>query len=147
MRLNKFCEIARHCWLDIPAHFPRAELDAFVVMPNHVHGVIVIVDGRGTPCRAPTERFGRPVTGSIPAVIRSFKSAVTKHINEQRSTPGAQIWQRNYYEHIIRDEVSLNRIRQYIVDNPLRWDLDRENPEIVGADFKPAPTKDEPWCT
>ncbi|MCP9448186.1 MAG: hypothetical protein NNA22_11550, partial [Nitrospira sp.] len=83
MRVNKFGEIARHCWFDIPAHFPHAELDAFVVMPNHVHGIIVIVDGRGTACRAPTERFGHPVTGSIPTVIRSFKSAVTKRINER----------------------------------------------------------------
>ena len=130
MRLNETGQIVRRCWLDIPAHFPHAELDEFVVMPNHVHGIIVIVDGRGTACRAPTEQFGRPVTGSIPTVIRSFKSAVTKRINEQRGTPGAHVWQRNYYEHIIRNEESLDRIRQYIANNPLRWAFDRENPDI-----------------
>ncbi|MCP9448033.1 MAG: hypothetical protein NNA22_10760, partial [Nitrospira sp.] len=80
MRLNDAGGIARQCWFDIPAHFPNASLDEFIVMPNHVHGIIV-VDGRGTACRAPTEQFGRPVTGSIPTIIRSFKSAVTKQIN------------------------------------------------------------------
>jgi putative transposase len=63
--------------------------------------------------------------------VRAFKSAVTKRINAQRGTPGAPVWQRNYYEHIVRGEKSLNRIRQYILDNPLRWAYDRNNPAAV----------------
>ena len=130
MVLNHAGHAALQCWQAIPDHFPHAELDAFVMMPNHVHGIVVIADRRGTACRAPTqvEQFGHPVAGSIPTVIRSFKSAVTKRINEIRNTPGAKVWQRNYYEHIIRDEGELKRMREYITNNPVQWELDRENP-------------------
>ncbi|MCZ7542020.1 MAG: transposase [Anaerolineae bacterium] len=130
MQLSGFGEIVQDCWFDIPAHFPYVELDAFVVMPNHVHGVIVIVDeeGRGKVCTAPTSGFGRSVAGSLSAIVGSFKSAVTKQINEIRKTPRMTIWQRGYYDHVIRDEEDLNRIRQYIVDNPAHWELDSENP-------------------
>lgn len=108
--------------------------DEFVVMPNHVHGIIWLVDGRGTLQRAPTvERFGKPTSGSIPTIVRLFKSVTTRQINLQRGTPGAPVWQRNYYEHIIRNDESLGRIRDYIVNNPLQWALDRENPANAGA--------------
>ncbi len=143
MQLNAAGWIVHQCWEEIPAHFPHVSLDAFVVMPNHVHGIIVITEHRGTACperrgtacperstacRAPTEKFGHPVAGSVPTVIRSFKSAATKYINTMRGTPAVPVWQRNYYEHIIRNEKSLNRIRQYITNNPARWEMDRENP-------------------
>ena len=76
LRLNEFGEIARRCWEEIPGHFPSVELDAFVVMPNHIHAIMV-VPGRGTACRAPTtEQFGRPIAGSIPTIVRAYKSAV-----------------------------------------------------------------------
>ena len=75
------------------------------------------------------------------AFIAGFKSAVTKRINQYRDTPGAPVWQRNYYEHIIRDERALAAIRQYIVDNPLRWHLDRYNPDAIGTD----PLAQEIW--
>ena len=135
MQLNAAGRVAERYWLDIPVHFPHTELDAFVVMPNHVHGILVIGDaGRGTACRAPTvERFGQPVAGSIPTVVRSFKSAVTKQINLLQGAAGTTVWQRNYYEHIIRDEAALDGIREYIDNNPLQWALDRENPANVGA--------------
>ena len=143
MRLNAAGREAGQCWLQIPRHFPNVELDEFVVMPNHLHGIVALGDGgRGTACRAPTvERFGKPISGSLPTVLRSFKSAVTKRINALQETPGAAVWQRNYYEHIIRDEASLHGIREYIVNNPLQWALDRENPTnetgrgVVGATF------------
>lgn len=95
-------------------------------MPNHFHGILVITGNcRGTARRAPTlERFGQPVPGSIPAIIRSFKSAVTKRINELRQMPGAKIWQRNYHERIIRDESEMNKIREYIQSNPIQWEMD-----------------------
>lgn len=71
--------------------------------------------------------------GSLGVIVRSFKSAVTKRINELRRTPGAPVWQRNYYERIIRNDRELSRIRQYIADNPMKWDLDRDNPAAVGT--------------
>jgi hypothetical protein len=74
------------------------------------------------------EQFGKPVSGSLPTIVRSFKSAVTKRINKTRNAHGAKLWQRNYYEHIIRDENELNRIREYIANNPMKWESDRENP-------------------
>jgi hypothetical protein len=76
LRLNEFGEIAQRCWEEIPGHFPSVELDAFVVMPNHIHAILVVL-GRGTACRAPTtEQFGRPIAGSIPTIVRAYKSAV-----------------------------------------------------------------------
>jgi putative transposase len=85
--------------------------------------------------RAPTlERFSGPVANSLPTIVRSFKSATTNRINKIRGTSGAVIWQRNYYEHVIRNEDKLNKIRQYIQFNPLKWHLDRENPKRVGVD-------------
>lgn len=145
MRLNACGAIVREEWLRSAVIRPYLRLvpEEFVVMPNHVHGIIWIVDGVGarrrrapTPeFRAPTaERFGKPVAGSIPTIVRGFKSAATKRINDRRGTPGATVWQRNYYEHIIRTEEALARIRDYILTNPLRWHLDRENPNRTGKD-------------
>ena len=95
----------------------------------------MIVNGRGTMHRAPTvERFGKPVSGSLPTILRAFKAAVTRRINRKHCTPGQPVWQRNYYEHIIRNDYSLNRIREYIYYNPQRWHLDRYNPEATGPD-------------
>ena len=136
MRLNALGEIVRHEWLRTADIRPNVELDAFVLMPNHIHGIIILHDdGRGTLQRAPTtEQFGKPTSNSIPTIVRLFKSVTTKHINEIRRTPGAPVWQRNYYEHIIRDSESMNRIQEYITQNPLRWHLDRENPHRTGDD-------------
>ncbi|MBC6420035.1 MAG: transposase, partial [Prochloron sp. SP5CPC1] len=107
-------------------------LDVFVIMPNHVHGILVILNtnSRGTAVPYPyKEQFGKPVPGSIPTVIRSYKSAVTKKINSICNTKGKSlVWQRDFYEHINRDEESLNNIRQYIQENPLAWEKDLENP-------------------
>jgi REP element-mobilizing transposase RayT len=134
MLLNNFGRIVVKCWDAIPEHFRNVQLDEFVIMPNHIHGILVIYeDGRGTACRAPTvERFSKSVANSLPTIIRSFKSAISNRINKMRRTSGATIWQRNYYEHVIRNENKLNKIRQYIQTNPLKWHLDRENPERVG---------------
>ncbi|MDD5468619.1 MAG: hypothetical protein PHS96_12520, partial [Anaerolineales bacterium] len=125
-------------WFKTAVVRPHVRLydDEFVVMPNHVHGVIWIVDDvrawqeedmgmevGARRCRARTaqtvERFGHPVSGSIPTIVRAFKSAATHRINQSRGTPGAPVWQRNYYENIIRNERSLERIRAYILNNPL----------------------------
>jgi REP element-mobilizing transposase RayT len=134
MRLNDAGRIVVAEWMKTAEIRSGIELDACVVMPNHFHGIFVVSDGRGTARRAPTvERFGQPVPGSIPTVIRAFKSAVTKRINEMRQIPGEPLWQRNYYEHVIRNDDELNRIRQYIIDNPAKWDMDKENPHAGNA--------------
>lgn len=140
MRLNDAGRMAAKCWQDIPLHFPHAALDEWTIMPNHVHGIIVIIDTtvgarhavpvRRNACRVPTtERFGKPVSGSFPTVVRSFKSAVTRHINILRNTPGNRLWQPNYWEHIIRNETELHRIREYIQNNPARWQEDALHPD------------------
>lgn len=127
MALNDFGKIANECWREIPEHFPNVELGAYVVMPNHVHGIITITDGRGTIYRAPTqEQFQKPVTGSLPTIIRTYKSAVTRLIGREHNATG--IWQRNYYEHIIRNHEDWDRIHRYIEANPSLWAEDEENP-------------------
>ena len=124
-----------HCsFLPSLLTFPNAQLDMSIVMPNHVHAIVVVTDGGdhrpGTACRAPTspEQFGRPVRGSIATIVRSFKSAVTRRVNEIHGTPGDGLWQRGYYEHVIRDEAELRRIRDYVDTNPQEWKFDQENP-------------------
>ena len=139
MRFNAFGEIARAEWLKTPSIRRKIALDEFIIMPNHMHGIITIIDdarrGTATPCpygdrsiHNPTiERFSKPTIGSIPTIIRAYKSAVTYHINHIRHTPGVPVWQRNYWEHIIRDEDDLSRIREYIRNNPAQWETDIEN--------------------
>ena len=128
MYLNVFGEAVQACWNDLPRHYSYVELDAFMVMPNHVHGIIVLDDSSdlGAGLRpAPTivNRYG------LPEIIRAFKAFSSRRINGLRGTPGIPIWQRNYYEHVIRNEYDLSEIREYIVHNPMKWDLDTENPE------------------
>jgi REP element-mobilizing transposase RayT len=133
MVLNEHGEIATRCWLEIPDHFPQVELDEYIVMPNHLHGVLVI------RCRG--EAFGAPNAsplppqpphgtqpGSLGAIIQNYKSISTRKINHQRKSPGTPVWQRNYYEHVVRNEKSLDDIRSYILSNPSCWDQDEENP-------------------
>jgi REP element-mobilizing transposase RayT len=121
-------EILR-CWEAIPRHASHVILDAYVVMPNHLHGIICLTDdGRGTPWRAPTdpvrEAFGQPRSRSLPTVVRSFKTASTRAALGEDPRLGPRIWQRGYYEHVIRGEEELARIRSYIEENPARWEED-----------------------
>ena len=133
MILNQFGKTVEAEWLKTFDIRKNLTPDAFIIMPNHFHGIIVIdEDCRGTLQRAPThDRFGKPVSNSIPTIIRLFKASVTKRINNMRGTPGMPVWQRNYYEHILRDEKDLQKIRDYIAHNPLKWDLDVENPKNI----------------
>jgi len=129
-------EVVEACWNEIPAHFARVQLDDFVVMPNHAHGIIILGEGRrGVACYAPTRKgLAGPRPGSLGAVVRSFKSAATRRIAKTRGGRRESVWQPNYYEHVMRNESDLNRIRQYIRNNPRRWHLDRENRHRVGED-------------
>jgi REP element-mobilizing transposase RayT len=134
MQWNEHNCIVQACWDDLPYHYPHVELDAFVVMPNHIHGIIVLVDVVGAGLRpAPTTAPATtPTTGKrhdLPEIVRAFKSFSARRINGIRQTPGVPVWQRNYYEHIIRDENELNCIREYVMSNPVQWQYDREIPD------------------
>ena len=136
MIFNDFSKIADECWRAIPKHFPYVELGAYVIMPNHVHGIIVIreLDDRGAALLRPydvnsTNENSHKINikpGSLGAIVRSFKSAVSYRINKEHDATG--IWQRNYYEHIIRDETDLQNKTDYIDANPMLWNDDDENP-------------------
>ncbi len=114
------------------------EIDAYVVMPNHIHAILWLLDGgtaptqQGTARRAPTydalRRFGKPASNSLSTIVGAYKSAVTKRIRATRHQPALEVWQRGYYEHIIRTEAALTNIRAYIGQNPRLWSEDPENP-------------------
>jgi REP element-mobilizing transposase RayT len=131
MRLNAIGRIVADEWVKTAEIRDAIDLDAWVVMPNHFHGILFIVGScRGDRPVAPTKSAAStgPESRSVGAVIAGFKSAATKRINMLRGTPGTPVWQRNYHEHIIRDEESLGRIRGYILANPSRWAADSDNP-------------------
>ena len=136
MVLSDFGNVVVEEWERTAQLRPYVRLDAFVVMPNHVHGIIWIVDD-DTAMVVGAQRRCAPTTPpnvlprSLGAIVRAFKSAVTKRINLMRETPGAPVWQRNYYERIVRNEQELNATRQYILDNPINWQGDTENPNGV----------------
>lgn len=136
MVLNDFGRMVDVEWLKTAEIRKNVVLDGYVIMPNHFHGIFLITENDGGKARLATTgynvsikmEFGKPKPGSLPVIVGSFKSAVTRQINLVRGTPGKEAWQRNYYEHIIRNPDELNRIREYIINNPLKWHLDRDNP-------------------
>ncbi|QIR36062.1 transposase [Tolypothrix sp. PCC 7910] len=147
MQYNQLGVIAYKFWQALPRRFSHIRLDAFVVMPNHLHGILIITDAmearqsQSFPSadnfsdtvplqnnnNQKNEQFGKPIAGSITTIIRGFKSAVTKRINLMRKNPYPPIWQRDYYESIIRQD-RLDNVRQYIINNPCAWTEDEENP-------------------
>jgi putative transposase len=136
IQLNQFGEIVRAVLEDLPTHYQYAAMDISVIMPNHLHGIIVlhgdaaITVGAGFK-PAPTSDVHRH---GLSEIVRALKTFSARRINESRRSPGRPLWQRNYYEHVIRSEESLARIRQYILDNPLRWEFDPENPVATKAE-------------
>jgi len=175
MNLNEIGQLAHDYWCAIPEHFPMVELDAFIVMPNHIHGILVLGGGSAdtaVPCpynqaerdtsqqargdasqhntieqrgriepsdkiaskgnpkdvSRPNENqaatFGKPVKGSLSIIIGAYKSIVTRTVR-QAIDPHLTIWQGRFHDHIIRSEVSLNRIRHYTLNNPALWHEDR----------------------
>ena len=142
MRTNEAGEMVRRVWERLSGRFPCIQLDAFVVMPNHVHGILLIDQPVGAPlvgahrgAISPT----RATTGVAPtlgAVVGAYKSLTTRAYIEGVNA-GAwpsfrkRLWQRNYYEHVVRNDASLAELRQYILDNPARWAFDRENPHVL----------------
>ncbi len=142
MRLNDYGRAVAAEWQKLPVRFPHVTTDASIVMPNHLHGIIVI--GGGVRAKHPPAISTPPlylsadasplrptgtISGSLGAIVQNFKSTATRVVNALRQTPGLPLWQRNYFERIVRDERELNRIRAYIVNNPLKWALDTEHPD------------------
>ena len=130
MILSPVGEIAAQCWREIPKHHAGVQLDEFVIMPNHAHGIVVICSPVGTlhatsPQGKSTMSEISPKAGSLGVIIRSYKSAVTRLAGLAGFKEFA--WQSRYHDHIIRDERSLHRIRHYLVNNPAKWESDREN--------------------
>jgi len=166
MQLNDAGKMVYDVWNDLPAFYPGVQTDAFIVMPNHIHGIIILVGAdprvcpnagpRACPDSGPRACPGQPSVGvgpraysgqpqggaptlGLPDVVHRFKTMTTKRYADGVRRLGwepfrGRLWQRNYYEHIIRNEKSLNRIREYILTNPMRWELDRKNPHRGGVD-------------
>jgi REP element-mobilizing transposase RayT len=138
MVLNPYGEIVRQEWF-VSAHVrSEIELDVYVIMPNHLHAIVIIV-GSVVPTadwtgdhRSPLPRG--PKNKSLGSLVAGFKAATTRRINELAGTRSQSVWQRNYYERIIRDDSELNRIRQYIEENPDRWRFDPDNPYVLESE-------------
>ena len=116
----------RDALVDMTVRDSHVCLDEYVVMPNHVHAILFL---RETDETSAVAAMKKPV-GRIVGVLKTRSAHL---INERRNTPGQRVWQRNYYEHVIRDESSLNRIRGYIAGNPARWTEDAEHPALIAA--------------
>jgi REP element-mobilizing transposase RayT len=151
MELNAAGQAVAKCWRAVPVHYPDVMLDAFVVMPNHVHGILMILrdlgatvganhypplptdepaaarDDVGANDDSPVPGRARGTSRTVGAIVRGFKIGMTKWMRQNTDVRDA--WQRNYYEHVIRGERQLSRIRRYIADNPANWMLDHENPQ------------------
>jgi REP-associated tyrosine transposase len=147
LRLDAFGEAVQRLWEDMPAHHRGVELDAFVVMPNHIHGIVVFAYDEGEAGLATTgaqetrraDEAGlatTTTTGAVRArrkrtlgtVVAGFKSAVSREARAGRIPAPVSLWQQGYYEHIIRSEAALDRIREYIANNPAKWAFDHDNP-------------------
>ncbi|CAG0982487.1 hypothetical protein ANAEL_01829 [Anaerolineales bacterium] len=145
MHLNTLGLKVVECWQRLADHFPHLTLDESVIMPNHFHGIVHIGDTPdfGSP-QADSGEAGESlasplhlpllqgtVAGSLGAIVQNFKSVSTRKINVLRQNRGCPLWQRNYYERVIRNETELARAREYIANNPMKWELDKENPANV----------------
>ncbi len=124
MILNETGEILKFTWFDLVNHNANIILDHFVIMPNHIHGIIQIVGAGSEPAFMPNGAGLEPAPTTLAEIVRQFKTFSSKRINKLCNTPGTKIWQRNYYERVIRNEKELNNIRQYIQDNPINWEFD-----------------------
>jgi len=118
-------EVVRSAWYGLPVRFPTVALDEFVVMPNHVHGIVVL---EAAPSGAAASRGAASGVLTLGRVVRAFKSVSAIAGNKALGRSGQPFWQRNYYEHIIRDEDDLDAVRRYIRENPLKWSDDPDNP-------------------
>jgi|LakMenE01Jun11ns_1017448.scaffolds.fasta_scaffold9682396_1 REP element-mobilizing transposase RayT len=138
MNLNQFGQVVKDIWHSLDTRYKEVILDEFVIMPNHIHGIIFIDNPVEIIHELSLLKERRKML--LPKVIGYFKMNSAKLINQLRGTQGQSVWQKNYYEHIIRHEVSLTKIREYIVNNPLKWHQDIENQQV-----KPSQEEIEFW--
>jgi putative transposase len=135
VQLSRTGLAVRANWIDIPLHFPNVDIDAFVVMPNHFHGIVVIKERarRAVPLQHRGEAFQYPVPGSLSTIIRSYKAAVTRRVRELSEKSSIEVWQSNYFERVIRDGPEFGKIAHYIRENPATWHRDVDNPVRRGT--------------
>jgi REP element-mobilizing transposase RayT len=143
VQLSGLGALVRDRWLQIPLHHPGVETDAFVVMPNHIHGVLRIVEPSGTDGIA-RPRAGGPTPRSIGTIVGSFKAGVTRRHRRSGGPASSPIWQRGYHDHVIRIDHALDRVRQYIAANPANWPTDPDNPRRLrhGGATQASPLQD-----
>jgi len=127
--------IAKRLWLEIPEHFKNVELDEFIIMPNHMHGIVIINNvetchGMSLQKNSNVNKFSKPISGSLAMIINQYKSSVARICRKNGYNKFA--WQPRFYDHIIRNEKLLQKIREYIHNNPLKWDVDENNPDFLG---------------
>ena len=139
MALNKYGDVAKNSWLDLPNHHENIGLDQFIIMPNHIHGILIINNlvGYG-PARTVNSK-----TNNLSIIVGSYKSTVTKQIN--RINDNIFKWQKSFHDHIIRIDESLNNIRNYIINNPKTWELDKNNIDSLEVQAGLNPTEKNKW--
>lgn len=140
VRLSREGQVAEEAWLWLEKRYDYVQLDEYVVMPNHLHAILNIVDSPTSRRRTAADGQKRKPLGQL---VGAFKTVTTNQVNALRAASGLPLWQRNYYEHIIRTEESLGSIRSYIASNPLNWMLDPENPDALRR--RETCGKIEPW--
>lgn len=128
---SKFGVVVKDSWLDLPRYHPQLELDEFCVMPDHFHAIIHLVEVKGGSTEInervmDSDETHPDDTKSLVEIIRGYKSFTARKINAMSGTIGTPVWHRSFYDHVISDEDELNQIRQYIIENPLKWELEKE---------------------
>ncbi len=150
MILNEYGKIVEKCWYDLSEHYSNLKLDEFVIMPNHIHGIMIIDnnDGNGNgnvetglkPVSTTTSSTSIPSTPAktpnkkqhgLFEFVRALKTFSSRRINEFRKSPGTPVWQSRFHDRIVRDENELNSIREYIQNNPINWETDDLNMEVA----------------
>ena len=148
MHLNQVAEMVASAWNDLPQHYSGVDVDAFVIMPNHVHGIVMLSGNAASAgagpraCPGAGQPRGVAPTLSLPDVVHRFKSLTTARHRRGAAREGwpafaGRLWQRNYYEHVIRGEGEMSRVREYIVNNPANWAQDENNPSPTGRGGPP----------
>ncbi len=133
--LNEHGKVAEKYFGNIEEHFDNVHVEEFIIMPNHIHAIIFIDQTVGVNIRAirelPLQRRKRRRQMLLPKIIGWLKMNASKSINRIRGTEGRSVWQKNYYEHVVRNEKDLRSIQEYIINNPLQWEMDENNPVNV----------------
>lgn len=120
MLLSPLGQIVEACWKRLPSHFARVTLDAFVVMPDHFHGLLILEAAEVSTAAHADGKIRGTRPESLAAVVQNFKAVSTRRVNRTRGSAGSPFWQRNYYERIVAHTIAFQRVRRYIIENPQR---------------------------